>query len=57
MVDTASGNVVKGFNVGASIGQHLSRDGKWLFPVSAGFLNPAVFLGPYRSSGNKMPAR
>jgi YVTN family beta-propeller protein len=35
VVDTASGYVVKTFNVGAAIGQHLSHDGKWLFSVSS----------------------
>ncbi|MDR0644874.1 MAG: hypothetical protein LBG05_08255 [Treponema sp.] len=35
VVDTDSDNVVKTFNVGASIGQHLSHDGKWLFSVSS----------------------
>ncbi|MDR0730843.1 MAG: hypothetical protein LBF63_04185 [Treponema sp.] len=35
VVDTASESVIKGFNVGASIGQHLSHDGKWLFSVSS----------------------
>ncbi|MDR0785365.1 MAG: beta-propeller fold lactonase family protein [Treponema sp.] len=34
VVDTASDEVVKTFNVGAAIGQHLSRNGKWLFSVS-----------------------
>jgi YVTN family beta-propeller protein len=36
VVDIASGTVVKEFNVGAAIGQHLSHDGKWLFSVSSG---------------------
>jgi YVTN family beta-propeller protein len=34
VVDTASGAVIKTFDVGAAIGQHLSHDGKWLFSVS-----------------------
>jgi DNA-binding beta-propeller fold protein YncE len=33
-VDTESDEVVKTFNVGAAIGQHLSHDGNWLFSVS-----------------------
>jgi YVTN family beta-propeller protein len=36
VVDTESGEVEKTFNVGAAIGQHLSKDGKWLFSVSNG---------------------
>jgi len=35
-VDTGTDQVVKKFNVGAAIGLHLSRDGKWLFSVSNG---------------------
>jgi len=33
-VDTQTDQVVKRFDVGAAIGLHLSRDGKWLFSVS-----------------------
>ena len=31
VVNTKNGQVEKNFNVGAAIGQHLSKDGKWLF--------------------------
>lgn len=33
-IDTQTDQVVKKFDVGAAIGLHLSRDGKWLFSVS-----------------------
>ncbi|MDR3356880.1 MAG: hypothetical protein LBO04_06795 [Spirochaetaceae bacterium] len=36
VVDTASGEALEIFYAGAAIGQHLSRDGIWLFPVSGG---------------------
>jgi len=35
-VDTRTDQVIKRFNVGAGIGLHLSRDGKWLFTISNG---------------------
>jgi len=35
-IDTRTDEVVKRFNVGAGIGLHLSRDGKWLFTISNG---------------------
>jgi DNA-binding beta-propeller fold protein YncE len=34
VVDIASRKVLKTFDVGAACGQHLSRDGKWIFAVS-----------------------
>jgi len=33
-IDTQTDQVVKKFEVGAAIGLHLSRDGKWLFAIS-----------------------
>lgn len=42
VVDTASNEVVKNFNVGVAIGQHLSHDGKWLFSMSNGKGNVPV---------------
>ena len=35
-VDTQTDHVIKKFDVGASIGMHLTRDGKWLFTISSG---------------------
>jgi len=35
-LDTRTDQVVKKFDVGASIGLHLTRDGKWLFTISSG---------------------